>query len=68
MLSLILADVADHVDYALDQLAQVGVLPLDRTDAGKIQQFFRYLFAAESLGLNHPQIIGYNGMLFVARI
>ena len=54
---LVLADMAEHLEHAADQLAEFGVLAFARPDAGEVQQLFGNPLAAEGLGLDHPQVV-----------
>ena len=53
---VVAAEVADHLDDAGHQLAQVGVVPLGIAGPREVEQLLGDLFAAEGFLLNHVEV------------
>ena len=66
-LAPVFADVADHVDDALDQAGQLGPLALDVVAAREVEQLLGDALAAERFFLDHLQIVGDDPVIGVAR-
>ena len=47
---------SDHVDDALDEVGELGVLAMGGSDSREVEQLFGDPLAAEGLGLDHPQV------------